>query len=196
MIRVGVVGDIGSGKSHVARLFGCPIFNADDEVSKLYRKSRKCFNKLKKTLPKYIVSFPVNKNALSQAIIESNYNLKKIVSIIHPEIKIKMKKFIKKNKNKKVVVLDIPLLIENKINTKKDILIFVDASKKEINKRLKKRNNVNLKVIEKFKKLQLPIELKRKKSNYIIKNNFKNNSIKKNVKIILKKILLNDRSNT
>ena len=196
MIKVGVVGDIGSGKSHVARLFGCPIFNADDEVNKLYRKSRKCFNKLKKTLPKYIVSFPVNKNALSQAIIKSNYNLKKIVSIIHPEIKIKMKKFIKKNKNKKVVVLDIPLLIENKINTKKDILIFVDASKKEINKRLKKRNNVNLKVIEKFKKLQLPIELKRKKSNYIIKNNFKNNSIKKNVKIILKKILLNARSNT
>jgi len=196
MIKVGVVGDIGSGKSHVARLFGCPIFNADDEVNKLYRKSRKCFNKLKKSLPKYIVSFPVNKNALSQAIIESNYNLKKIVSIIHPEIKIKMKKFIKKNKNKKVVVLDIPLLIENKINTKKDILIFVDASKKEINKRLKKRNNVNLKVIEKFKKLQLPIELKRKKSNYIIKNNFKNNSIKKNVKIILKKILLNARSNT
>ena len=196
MIKVGVVGDIGSGKSHVARLFGCPIFNADDEVNKLYRKSRKCFNKLKKSLPKYIVSFPVNKNALSQAIIESNYNLKKIVSIIHPEIKIKMKKFIKKNKNKKVVVLDIPLLIENKINTKKDILIFVDASKKEINKRLKKRNNVNLKVIEKFKKLQLPIELKRKKSNYIIKNNFKNNSIKKNFKIILKKILLNARSNT
>ena len=196
MIRIAVVGDIGSGKSHIAKLFGYPVFSADDEVAKLYRESRKCFNKLKKTLPKYIVSFPVNKNALSQAIIESNYNLKKIVSIIHPEIKIKMKKFIKKNKNKKVVVLDIPLWIENKINTKKDILIFVDASKKEINKRLKKRNNVNLKVIEKFKKLQLPIELKRKKSNYIIKNNFKNNSIKKNVKIILKKILLNDRSNT
>jgi len=191
MIRIAVVGDIGSGKSHIAKLFGYPVFSADDEVAKLYRESRKCFNKLKKVLPKYIVTFPVKKNVLSQAIIENNYNLKKIVSIIHPEIRIKIKKFIKKNKNKKIVILDIPLLLENRTNKRKDILIFVDARKKEINKRLKKRDNINIKILKKFKKLQLPVELKKKKSNYIIKNNFKNNSAKKNVKIILKKILLN-----
>ena len=191
MIRIAVVGDIGSGKSYVARLFGYPIFIADEEVAKIYKKSRKCFNKLRKALPKYIISFPIKKNALSQAIIDNNHNLKKIVNIIHPEIKIKMRRFIKKNKNKKLIVLDIPLLIENKINKKKDILIFVDANKKEINKRLKKRDNTNLRVLKKFKKLQLPVEIKKKKSNYIIKNNFKNYYVKKNVKIILKKILLN-----
>tara|TARA_B110000014_G_scaffold213098_2_gene165798 strand:- start:19 stop:597 length:579 start_codon:yes stop_codon:yes gene_type:complete len=191
MIRVAVVGDIGSGKSYIARLFGYPIFNADDEVAKLYRKNRKCFIKLKKALPKHIQTFPVNKSSLSQAIIENNYNLKKIINIIHPEIRMKMKQFIKKNKNKKMVILDIPLLIENKMNKKKDILIFVEASKKEINKRLAKRDNANLGIFKKFKKLQLPVELKKKKSNYIIKNNFKNNFVKKNVKIIVKNILLN-----
>ena len=87
--------------------------------------------------------------------------------------------------------MDIPLLIENKINKKNDILIFVDAKKREINKRIKKRANFNLKVIEKFKKLQLPVDVKKRKSDYIIKNNFKNNLVKKNVKIIVKKILLN-----
>ena len=51
MIRVAVLGDIGSGKSHIAKLFGCPVFNADNEVAKLYQKNRKCFYKLKKTLP-------------------------------------------------------------------------------------------------------------------------------------------------
>ena len=81
--------------------------------------------------------------------------------------------------------------MENKINKKNDILIFVDAKKKEINKRLKKRDNFNLKIVKKLKKFQLPIESKRKKSNFIIKNNFKSNSIKKNVKRILKEILLN-----
>ena len=192
MIRVAVIGGIGSGKSHIAKLFGCPIFNADDEVAKLYKKNRKCFVKLKKALPKYIDTFPINKNALSQAIIKSDYNLKKIVRIIHPEIKLKMNKFIKKNKNKKLVILDIPLLLENKLNKKKDILIFVDANKKEINKRLKKRENTNIKIFEKFRKLQLPVEFKKKKSNYVIKNNFKNHSAKKNVKTIVKKILLND----
>jgi len=102
-----------------------------------------------------------------------------------------MNNFIKKNKNKKLVILDIPLLMENKINKKNDILIFVDAKKKEINKRLKKKFNINLKIVEKFKKLQLPVELKKQQSDFIIKNNFRNNSIKKNVKKVLEKILLN-----
>ena len=70
-------------------------------------------------------------------------------------------------------------------------MVFVDAKKNEINKRLKKRPNINLKIIKKFKKLQLPVELKKKKSDFVIKNNFRNNSIKKHVKKVLEKILLN-----
>ena len=191
MIRLAVVGDIGSGKSHVARQFGYPVFNADAEVAKLYRKSRKCYNRLKKALPAYIVSFPIKKNEISKAIIADKWNLKKIVKIVHPEVRFSMNNFIKKNKSKKFVILDIPLLIENKINKKNDVLIFVDAKKKEIKKRLKKRSNFNVKIAKKFKKLQLPIELKKKKSDFIIKNNFRNNSVKKNVKNVIKKILLN-----
>jgi len=188
MIRLAVIGDIGSGKSYAARQFGYPVFNADTEVAKLYRKSKKCYNKLKKALPNYITSFPIKKTELSKAIIDNQYNLKKIVKIVHPEVRNKMNNFINKNINKKFVVLDIPLLIENKLNKKKDILIFVDAKKKEINKRLKKRHRITKKIL---KKLQLPVELKKRKANFIIKNNFKNNSIKKNVKIVLEKILLN-----
>ena len=191
MIRIAVLGDIGSGKSHVAKQFGYPVFNADAEVSKLYRKSRKCYNKLKKALPNYITSFPVKKIELSKAIMSNRQNLKKIVKVVHPEVRNRMNNFINKNKNKKFVILDIPLLIENKINKKNDILIFVNAKKKEINKRLKKRPNINLKIIEKLKKIQLPRELKKKQSDFIIKNNFRNNSIKKNVKKMLGKILLN-----
>ena len=188
MIRLAVIGDIGSGKSHVAKLFGFPVFNADAEVAKLYRKSRKCHSKLKKILPNYITSFPVKKIELSKAIMSNRQNLKKIVKVVHPEVRNRMNNFIKKNRSKKFVILDIPLLIENKLNKKNDILIFVDAKKKEINKKLKKRHGVRRKILKKF---QLPIELKKKKADFIIKNNFKSNSIKKNVKIILKKILLN-----
>ena len=191
MIRIAVLGDIGSGKSYVAKQFGYPVFNADLEVAKLYKKSRKCYKKLKKALPKYIVSFPIKKIEISKAIIADQYNLKKIIKIVHPEVRSNMNNFIKKNKNKKVVILDIPLLMENKMNKKNDILIFVDAKKKEINKRLKKRSNINSKIVEKFKKLQLPVEFKKQKSDFIIKNNFRNNSIKKNVKKVLGKILLN-----
>ena len=190
MIRLAVVGDIGSGKSYVAKRFGCPVFNADDEVGKLYRKSRKCFNKLKKTLPHYIFSFPIKREELSKAIIKDKKNINKINRIVHPEVRIKMRKFIKKyNKDKKIIILDIPLLLEGKINNKKDILVFVEASKKEINKRLKKRKNYNKKMLIKLKKIQLPLEFKKKKSNFIVKNNFKNSSIKRNVKVLKNKIL-------
>ena len=107
-----------------------------------------------------------------------------------------MKNFIKKNKEKKFIILDIPLLMENNINKRDDILVFVDAHQKVINNKLKKRSNFNVKIVNKFKKLQLSVELKRKKSDYIIKNNFKSKSVKKNVKRILREILLNARSNT
>tara|TARA_Y100000590_G_scaffold395034_1_gene474671 strand:+ start:1193 stop:1771 length:579 start_codon:yes stop_codon:yes gene_type:complete len=190
MIKIALVGDIGSGKSYVAKQFGYPVFNADIEVSKLYQKNRKCYFRLKKALPDYITSFPVKKNELSNAVTSDLNNLKKIIKIVHPEIRKKMNNFIKKNKKKKVVVLDIPLLIENKINKKKDIIIFVDAKKKEIQRRLKKRANFNPQIVKKLKKLQLPLELKKRKSDFVVKNNFNNNSIKKNVKRLIKKILI------
>ena len=196
MIRIAVLGDIGSGKSHVAKQFGYPVFNADAEVKKLYKKNRKCYIKLKKKLPKYINSFPIKKKELSKAVAANKQNLKKIVKIVHPEIQINMNNFLRRNKNKKFVVLDIPLLMENKINKKSDVLIFIDAKKREIIKRLKKKPGVNLKMVRKFKKFQLPVEIKKKRSNFIIKNNFRNNSTKKSVKKVLREILLNVRSNT
>ena len=101
-----------------------------------------------------------------------------------------MNKFIKRHKSKKILILDIPLLMENKINKQNDVIIFIEAKKKEINKRIKKRVNYDEKIMRKFKKLQLPVELKKKKSDFIIKNNFKVNDVKKNVKNITKKILL------
>jgi len=189
MIRIGIIGDIGSGKSYVAKQFCFPVFNADNEVNKIYKKNRKCFKKLKKTFPNHIFSFPVKKKELSRAVSENQNNVKKINKIIHPEVRLKMKKFLKKNKKKSVVVLDIPLLLEGKINKRRDILLFVEAKKKDINKRLKKRHNFNPKIIKKLRKLQLPLETKKKKSNFIIKNNFKSMFVKKNVKIIKNKIL-------
>ena len=188
MIKICVIGAIGSGKSFVARKFGFPVFNADFEVANLYLKNKSCFTKLKKKLPKYFNHFPVNKNSIIEAILANNLNLKKIIKIIHPEIKKKTNIFINKNKNKKIVVLDIPLLLENKINKKKDIIVFVDANKVEIIKRLKKRENFNKNLLKKFKKIQLPLQYKKKKSNFILKNDFTKLSVKKGVMQILKKI--------
>ena len=189
MIKIGILGDIGSGKSYVAENFGYPVFNADVEVGKLYKKEKKIFNKLKKVLPKHIHSFPIKKGEICDAILSNNSNLKKIITIVHLEIRKKMNIFLKKNINQKIVILDIPLLLENKINNKDDILIFVQSKKIDIFKRLKKRKNFNLKLYKKFKDNQLSLDYKRKKAQFIIKNNFTNKSVKASVKKILKDIL-------
>ena len=189
MIRIGILGDIGSGKSYVAKNFGYPVFDADKEVSNLYNKNKKIYKKLKKILPKYFNKFPIQKFEVSHAILDKKENLKKIVQVIHLEIRKKMNFFLKKNKSTKIVILDIPLLLENKINQKKDILIYVQSKKSDILSRLKKRKNFNKKLFIKFKSIQLPLDYKKKKSQYIIKNNFTKKSIEKSVKVVLKEIL-------
>ena len=189
MIRIGILGDIGSGKSYVAKEFGYPVFNADVEVNKLYKKNKTIYKKLNKRLPKYIHSFPIDKKQVSNAILTNKNNLKKIIKIVHLEIRKKLNIFLKKNRNKKFVILDIPLLLENKINEKKDILIFVQSNKNDIYKRLKKRNNFNLKLLNLFKSIQYSLSYKKKKSKFIIKNNFMKTTVKKEIKDILKKIL-------
>jgi dephospho-CoA kinase len=188
MIRIGILGDIGSGKSYVAQNFGYPVFNADYEVAKLYQQNKYVFNKLKIKLPKYIHSFPIEKSEISNAILTNKNNLKKIVKIVHVEIRKKLNNFLKKNKNKKIVILDIPLLLENKINKKEDILVFVQSKKSSILKNLKKRKNFNLKLFKNFKALQLSLSYKKKNSNFIIKNNFTKKSVNDGIKSILREI--------
>ena len=189
MIKIAVVGDIGSGKSHIAKLFGYPVFNADQEVATIYKENKNCFKKLKKNLPKYFSVFPANKTQIIKAIEDGEKNLKKITKIIHPEVRKKLSIFLKKNKKRKAIVLDIPLLLENKLNQKIDIIIFVQSKKSEIIKRLKKRDNFNLNLYNQFKKIQLPLSYKKKKANHVIKNNFTNKLVKQSVKKILKKII-------
>ena len=188
MIRIGILGDIGSGKSYVANSFGYPVFNADSEVGKLYKKNRGIFIKLNKTLPKYITQFPIKKQEVTKTILANKNNLGKIIKIIHPEIRKKMNIFVKKNKKSKLIILDIPLLLENKINKKKDILVFIQSNRTEVLKRLKKRQNFNLKIVNRFRKIQLPLDFKRKKSNFIIKNNFTNKFIKNQIRYILNQL--------
>ena len=189
MIKIGILGDIGSGKSYVAQNFGYPVFNADYEVTKWYQQNKNIFKKLKIKLPKHIHSFPIEKKEISDAILANKNNLNKIVKIVHTEIRKKLNNFIKKNKNKKIVILDIPLLLENKINKKGDILVFVQSKKSSILENLKKRKNFNQKLLKKFKAIQLPVSYKKKKSHFIIKNNFTKKSVNDGIKNILKKIL-------
>ena len=189
MIRIAVVGKIGSGKSFVAKSFELPLFDADKEVALIYKKNNFFFKKLNKKIPKFIKSFPIDKKEVLNCILANNKNLKIITKIIHPIVRKKMSMFLKRNRKKKAIILDIPLYLENGINKKNDVIIYVDANQKLINKRLKKRSYFNKKLLTKFKKIQLKSNLKKKKSSYIIRNNFNPVKIKKKINELKIKIL-------
>ena len=195
MIRVGVIGGIGSGKSFISKLFKSPVFNADREVEFLYKNNLECYRKLKKKLPRFVKSFPILKSQLIKAINEDKKNLKKISSVVHPLVRKKLKSFLNKNKKNKIIVLDIPLLIENKLYNKRDILIFVKSNQNKVINRLKKRKNYNKKILINLRKNQTDLLEKKKLANYIVDNNFSPNIMRKKIKALKNKIL-NERNCT
>ena len=189
MIRVGVIGGIGSGKSFISKLFKSPVFDADKEVNALYKNNLDCYKKLNKKLPKFVKTFPILKSQLIKAINHDKKNIKRISSIVHPLVRKKMKLFLNKNKKSKLIILDIPLLIENKLYNKKDILIFVKCNQNKVINRLKKRKNYNKKVLKNLKKNQVDLFKKRKLANYIVDNNFSPIIMKKKINSLKNKII-------
>ena len=194
MIKICVVGSIGSGKTYISKLLAgkkFPIFNADEEVSNVY-KQKTIFAKLKKTLPKYIASYPIDKQELIQAISSNQNNLKKIIKIVHPEVRKKMKLFLQKNKSKKVVIMDIPLLLENKLHEPEDVIICIDANQKLLDAKLKQRPSYNKKMISILRKIQLPIEEKKLLADFVLVNNYNKKTMQLRVKELLGRIVIND----
>ena len=194
MIKIGIVGDICSGKTFFSKLFKFPIFDADIIVSNLYKEDQNLFRQIKRKFPKEISSFPLKKAELLKIILKKPKNLRVLGKMIHPKVRKKMNNFLKINKKKKFVTLDVPLLLENKLNTKKDVIIFIEGDKKKIKQKIKKRKNINLKLINILKQNQIPLKFKKRKADFIIKNNFISKSARKNVKLIMEKI--NERNRT
>jgi len=194
MIKICVVGSIGSGKTYISKLLAgtmFPIFNADEEVNNVY-KQKSIFLNLKKILPKYISSFPINKQELIQAISSNQGCLKKIIKIVHPEVRKKMKLFLQKNKNKKAVILDIPLLLENKLNEPEDVIICIEAQQKMLDKKLQQRPGYNKKMVSMLRKIQLPIEEKKSRADFVLVNNYNKKTMQLRVKELLDRIIIND----
>ena len=193
MIKICIVGDIGSGKTYISNLFSKNknlIFNADLEVNKIYNYNKNIFNKLKKKLPHFIKTFPTNKSEIYNAIIFNKSNLKKIIKIIHPEIKKKMNIFLKNNNKQKFVILDIPLLLENKLNKSEDVIVYVDAKKNILQKYLKKRAGYNQKIVEILKEMQILPERKKELSDIVIENNFNPKKMRLRARQVLDSIII------
>ena len=129
MIKIGITGSLASGKTTASKILSSgrgPLFSADKTVKELYK------NKHFKFLVSRRFKIKINnqlKKSLKMMILKNRDNLKKLEKIIHPLVRKKMKNFTLKNKNKKLLFYEIPLLIESKLMKHFNVIVFVKAKK-------------------------------------------------------------------
>jgi len=181
---IGITGSIASGKTTVAHIMAgkkYPLFSADIIVTNLYK--RKNFNKILEKRFKLTNKKKI-KSQIKLILKRSKNNLSKLEKIIHPFVRKEMISFLKK-KNK-LLFLEIPLLIESKLNIYFDELIFVGANKNlRLKRYIKKKGDKETFCL--LDKRQLSPAKKKVMCDYTINNNYSLAILKKNVKKFIKR---------
>jgi len=193
MVRVGILGSVGSGKSFVANIFrelGFNIFSADNEVANIYKNNNIVNKKISKFFKLKIYKGKINKQELRDSLKKNPNKFRFLNKIIHPIVRKKLVLFLSRFKKKKLVVLDVPLLVENKMFNFVDILILVKTRSRSFLSRIKKRKNLDKQFLNILKKQQANEKIKENYADFIIYNSSKN-KVKLQVKNIIGKILLN-----
>ena len=194
MIKVGILGSVGSGKSFVANIFkelGFNIFSADQVVSQIYKRNKNINKKISNFFKLKLYQGRINKDELRDALKKNEKKFKYLNKIIHPIVRKKLILFLSKYKKTKLVVLDIPLLIENKMFNFVDIFIFVKTKPTIFKIRIKKRKNLDKQFLKLLVNQQAAEKIKKSYADFIVDNSTKD-KVKLQVKKILDKILLND----
>ncbi len=180
MIIIGLTGGIGSGKSTIARYLKkkkIPVFDSDAEVNLLYKnKDADLINIIKKisSSPKIIRRGHVDKKMLGEIVFSDAKKLKKLEKVIFKKLDKKRQAFIKKNKQqrRKLVVLDTPLLFENKINKICNHVILAKAPVKERVRRILKRPGMTKIMAKKIILRQMGDNKKTKLADFIVQTSF------------------------
>ena len=171
VIKIGITGSIGMGKSTVSSIFrnnNIKVWDADFEVHNLYKKGKEGYNSIISIYPELKDKVEINRKKVSNLLREKKIDLKLIEEIIHPLLIRSREEFIKKNKKDKLLIFDIPLLYETKAYIWLDYVINVFCSKKNQIERLKQRENFDIKKINYLISKQISVNQKNKKANYVI----------------------------
>ena len=195
MIKLGLTGNIAAGKSEVEKIFksfNIPTFSADEAVHSVIYKNKEVVNLIIKNFDKYdiITDNKIDKLKISKIVFSNSDKKKELENIIHPFVIDEIEKFFEKEKQSKIVVVDIPLLFECNLEFIFDKILLVYADDKTRFKRIKNRNKLEDKHIEKIMKSQINQEEKINKSDFVIINNNDKNleELKKDIEKIIKEI--------
>ena len=190
MILIGLTGIIGSGKTLALNFFKSKkitVFSADEEVKKILEK-KIVKDRIYKKFPSVFSKKKINKNKLALIVFSEKKKLNSLEKIIHPLVKQKKKNFLNKNKNKKIIIMEIPIIFEKKNKKNYDFIILMNISKKVQRQRVMKRKNMTPELLKKIMSNQISNK-KKKYADYIINNNGTKNKTRENLKKILNEII-------
>jgi dephospho-CoA kinase len=185
VIKVGLTGSIGMGKSTVADMFknfGCPVFDADKVVHGLYEKGGAGIDIIKSFYPAAVVNSAVDREILRTYIAENPDKIRELETLIHPLVKKLRDDFLKTNQNKELLVFDIPLLFETGLNKNMDITVVVSAPYHVQHKRVMSREGMTEKIFSGLLAKQISNDEKKTMADIIIKTDESLNITKSKVK--------------
>jgi dephospho-CoA kinase len=189
MILIGLTGTIGSGKTFALNFFRSkkiPTFSADSEVKKLL-KNKIVKDKIYKKFPEVFFKKEINKNKLALIVFNNKKKLNYLEQILHPLVKERKRIFLSKNKNKKIIIMEIPIIFEKKDKKNYNFIILMNTNKKIQLQRVMKRKNMTPQLFKRILSNQLSD--KKKKADYVVNNNGTKSKTKKILEKIRNKII-------
>ena len=194
MKKIAITGKIGVGKTVLLNQFkilGYNTYSSDEMVKDLYSKDKHIINQVKKLNKKMVVDGRVIIQSLSDKAFNEPRLLTKLEKIIHPRLNFLRNKIIQENRfnlnsRRNIIIFEVPLLFEKKLERYFDLIILLRCNKNLQAKRVLKRANMNKEKFTTINKKFIPDSEKIKKSNYIIQTGIGKNYTMRIIKEIIK----------
>lgn len=171
MIKLGLTGSIGMGKSTVADMFaaeGVPVFDADAVVHRLQGPAGQLVEKIERQFPGTTDARGVNRTSLSERVLGDREALQRLEGLVHPAVAEERAAFLEANIHEPLVVLDIPLLFEKGGAEQVDRIAVVSAPAEVQRARVLPRPGMSEEKFARILALQMPDAQKRARADFII----------------------------
>ncbi|MFI4893579.1 MAG: dephospho-CoA kinase [Phycisphaerales bacterium JB058] len=170
-VVIGIAGGIGSGKSFVAGLFaeaGCVIYDADREVSALYKRQDVLDTVRSWWGDDAVTGGEIDRATIARIIFEDESQRDRLEKLLFPRLHERRREMIAQAERDgtKAVVIDAPLLFEAALDEECDVVVFVETPRQVRLERLKARSGWDEAELARREKAQLPLDAKRQRSDY------------------------------
>ena len=193
MLKVGITGGIGSGKSTVSRFFselGVPVYDSDQRAKSLMQHDDSIIIKIKKEFgdDSYLNNV-LNRSHIAEIVFKNELKLKQLNAIVHPLVRTDFNNWLSQNSNAKFVIKEAAIMIESGAYKDLDKLIVVNANREQKIKWIKKRDHLLLEDIENRIQNQLSDKMRNQYADFIIENNSSKKELKQQVLSIYNKLV-------